>query len=167
MSNYAALREEAFKANLEIPKRNLAMYTWGNVSAFDPSAGVFAIKPSGIPYDQLTADSMVVLDLEGAVVWGTLRPSSDTPTHHGVRRQLIIGNAGGFNGEYSGTRVKGRHIAPGIHSKIPFGNLKVRLKSLFTKRRIITHNSLIYVMTNTPRPSEARQGNAPAWCPCL
>ncbi len=79
--SYAALKEEAFEANLEIPKRNLAIYTWGNVSAFDASAGVFAIKPSGVSYDELSADSMVVVDLEGKVVEGKLNPSSDTKTH--------------------------------------------------------------------------------------
>jgi L-ribulose-5-phosphate 4-epimerase len=78
---YEALREEARAANLAIPRLKLAMFTWGNVSAFDPASGVFAIKPSGLEYDQLTADSMVVVDLEGKVVEGTLRPSSDTRTH--------------------------------------------------------------------------------------
>lgn len=66
---------------MEIPQRGLAIYTWGNVSAFDRNAGVFAIKPSGISYEVLQADDMVVVDLEGKVAWGSRRPSSDTETH--------------------------------------------------------------------------------------
>lgn len=81
MTPYSTLKEEAWKANLQIPERKLALYTWGNVSAFDKDKGVFAIKPSGIPYDELTIDDMVVLDLEGCIVEGKRKPSSDTPTH--------------------------------------------------------------------------------------
>ncbi|MCL2127253.1 MAG: L-ribulose-5-phosphate 4-epimerase AraD [Treponema sp.] len=84
--DYKSLREQAYEANLEIPKRGLAIYTWGNVSAFDSDTGVFAIKPSGVSYDSLTADSMVVVDLEGRTVWGKLRPSSDTETHRVLYR---------------------------------------------------------------------------------
>jgi L-ribulose-5-phosphate 4-epimerase len=80
-SPYRELKERAFRANLEIPKRGLAIYTFGNVSAFDAERGVMAIKPSGVPYDELEVDHLVVLDLEGSVVEGKLRPSSDTPTH--------------------------------------------------------------------------------------
>jgi L-ribulose-5-phosphate 4-epimerase len=86
MCNYRTLREEAFEANMEIPRRGLAIYTWGNVSAFDPDLGLFAIKPSGVPYDGLSADSMVVVDLEGKTAWGDLRPSSDTETHRVLYR---------------------------------------------------------------------------------
>jgi L-ribulose-5-phosphate 4-epimerase len=75
------LRERALAANLEIPRLGLAIYTFGNVSAFDARAGVVAIKPSGVPYDRLGVDDMVVVDLEGRVVEGKLRPSSDTKTH--------------------------------------------------------------------------------------
>jgi L-ribulose-5-phosphate 4-epimerase len=88
MSDYITLREQALEANLEIPKRGLAIYTWGNVSAFDSSAAVFAIKPSGVSYGALNADSMVVVDLEGRIVWGTLRPSSDTETHRCLYRSF-------------------------------------------------------------------------------
>ncbi|MBN2715953.1 MAG: L-ribulose-5-phosphate 4-epimerase [Deltaproteobacteria bacterium] len=80
-SSYRELKAQAFAANLEIPKRNLAIYTFGNVSAFDANRGVIAIKPSGVDYDRLTVDDMVVVDLEGNIVEGKLRPSSDTPTH--------------------------------------------------------------------------------------
>ena len=64
-SPYKELKEEALLANKEIPARGLAMYTWGNVSAFDAARGVFAIKPSGVEYDKLQIDDMVVLDLDG------------------------------------------------------------------------------------------------------
>jgi L-ribulose-5-phosphate 4-epimerase len=81
MDAYKTLREEAFEANREIPRRNLAIYTWGNVSAFDPGKALFAIKPSGVPYEDLSPGSMVVVDLEGRIVEGKLNPSSDTRTH--------------------------------------------------------------------------------------
>ena len=77
---YADLKEEAWRANLDI--KGLAERTWGNASVADVRAGVMAIKPSGVPYDRLAADDMVVLSLEtGQAVEGALRPSSDTPTH--------------------------------------------------------------------------------------
>jgi L-ribulose-5-phosphate 4-epimerase len=80
-SDHRDLKQRAWKANLEIPRRGLAIYTFGNVSAFDPDRGVLAIKPSGVPYEQLTVDDIVVVDLDGRVVEGRLRPSSDTQTH--------------------------------------------------------------------------------------
>jgi L-ribulose-5-phosphate 4-epimerase len=85
---YKILKEEAYNANMEIPRRNLAIYTWGNVSAFDPAAGVFAIKPSGVNYEKLKPESMVVVDLEGKIVDGKLRPSSDTETHRVLYREF-------------------------------------------------------------------------------
>jgi L-ribulose-5-phosphate 4-epimerase len=88
MDVYKTLREEAFEANLEIPRRNLAIYTWGNVSAFDPGKGVFAIKPSGVAYNDLTPDSMVIVDMEARVVDGTFNPSSDTKTHCVLYREF-------------------------------------------------------------------------------
>jgi L-ribulose-5-phosphate 4-epimerase len=80
-SPYRELRERVWAANQEIPKRGLAIYTFGNASAFDAARGVVAIKPSGVPYETLTADDIAVLDLSGKVVEGKLKPSSDTPTH--------------------------------------------------------------------------------------
>ena len=85
-STYTELKQQAFEANLEIPRRGLAIYTFGNVSAFDAERAVFAIKPSGVPYESLTAADMVVLDLDGNVVEGHLRPSSDTKTHAALYR---------------------------------------------------------------------------------
>jgi L-ribulose-5-phosphate 4-epimerase len=80
-SPYRELKERAWAANQEIPKRGLAIYTFGNVSALDAERGVIAIKPSGVAYDELKVDDLVVVDLEGQIVEGHLRPSSDTATH--------------------------------------------------------------------------------------
>jgi len=78
---FTELKREAFEANLELPRQGLINLTFGNASAIDRARGVFAIKPSGVAYADLTADDMVVVDLDGRVVEGQLRPSSDTPTH--------------------------------------------------------------------------------------
>lgn len=76
-----ALKEEVFRANLELPKHGLIKYTWGNVSAVDRAEKLFVIKPSGVDYETMTALDMVVCDFDGNVVEGKLNPSSDTPTH--------------------------------------------------------------------------------------
>jgi L-ribulose-5-phosphate 4-epimerase len=75
------LKSEVCKANLELVDHGLVIFTWGNVSAIDRASGLVVIKPSGVPYDGMHADQMVVVDLEGNVVEGDLRPSSDMPTH--------------------------------------------------------------------------------------
>ncbi|MED3884192.1 L-ribulose-5-phosphate 4-epimerase [Priestia aryabhattai] len=75
------LKEEVFQANLDLPKQGLVKYTWGNVSAVDRDSGLFVIKPSGVTYEKMTAQDMVVVDLDGRVVEGELNPSSDTLTH--------------------------------------------------------------------------------------
>ena len=93
MSKYKKLKEEAYLANMEIPKHGLAIYTFGNVSACDRDAAVFAIKPSGVPYDELTADDMVIVDFDGTKVEGAMNPSSDTPTHAVIYRNFTC--AGG------------------------------------------------------------------------
>ena len=76
-----ALKKEVYEANMELPRRGLITYTWGNASGRDPETGCFVIKPSGVDYDVLTPDDMVVVNMEGQVVEGKWRPSSDTPTH--------------------------------------------------------------------------------------
>ena len=88
MSKYQHLKEEAYAANMEIPRHNLAVYTFGNVSAYDAGLGVFAIKPSGVAYELLKAEDMVVVDLEYQVVEGNLNPSSDTKTHAVIYRNF-------------------------------------------------------------------------------
>jgi L-ribulose-5-phosphate 4-epimerase len=81
MSKYQHIQEEAYLANMELPKLNLVIFTFGNVSAVDRAAGVFAIKPSGVPYEDLSPEKMVIVDFEGKTVEGKLNPSSDTRTH--------------------------------------------------------------------------------------
>ena len=75
------LKKDVYEANMELPRRGLITYTWGNVSGRDAETGYFVIKPSGVDYDKLTADDMVVVDLTGKVIEDKYRPSSDTPTH--------------------------------------------------------------------------------------
>ena len=80
------LKRDVLEANLELPKYGLVTFTWGNVSGYDPESGLVVIKPSGVSYDGMTAEDMVVVDLEGKVVEGTKKPSSDTPTHLALYR---------------------------------------------------------------------------------
>ena len=75
------LRKQVYEANMELPRRNLVTYTWGNVSGIDRESGLVVIKPSGVEYDELTPENLVVLDLYGNRVEGELNPSSDTKTH--------------------------------------------------------------------------------------
>ena len=75
------LKEEVYKANMELPAKGLVLFTWGNVSAIDREKGLVVIKPSGVDYDKMKVEDMVVVDLDGKVVEGELNPSSDTPTH--------------------------------------------------------------------------------------
>ena len=80
------LKDKVFKANLALVRHGLVIFTWGNVSAIDPETRLVVIKPSGVSYDEMTADDMVVVDLDGYVVEGHLNPSSDTPTHLALYR---------------------------------------------------------------------------------
>ena len=88
MGKYDELKERAWLSNMELPKRNLVVYTFGNVSAIDRDNGVFAIKPSGVPYEDLKAEDMVVVDLDNRVIEGKLRFSSDTKTHSVLYRNF-------------------------------------------------------------------------------
>lgn len=84
---FEELRERAFRANMELWKRGVVIYTWGNVSEADRAAGVFAIKPSGVPYESLRAEDIVIVYIaDGSRVDGELNPSSDTPTHAALYR---------------------------------------------------------------------------------
>jgi L-ribulose-5-phosphate 4-epimerase len=82
MSNYHDIKAECYEANLLLPEYKLIDLTFGNVSVADPERRVFAIKPSGVDYSAMKVNDMVVVDFEGKIVEGSLRPSSDTPTHH-------------------------------------------------------------------------------------
>ncbi|MBC8054599.1 MAG: L-ribulose-5-phosphate 4-epimerase [Sphingobacteriaceae bacterium] len=81
MSQYQHIKQEAYEANMQLPKLGLVLFTFGNVSAADRSMGVFAIKPSGVPYEDLSPEKMVIVDFDGKTIEGNLRPSSDTLTH--------------------------------------------------------------------------------------
>lgn len=80
------LREEVLDANLELVRRGLVVFTFGNASGYDRASGKVVIKPSGVPYDRLTPESLVVSDLDGKILEGSLRPSSDLPTHLALYR---------------------------------------------------------------------------------
>lgn len=75
------LKQQVYEANMELPKKGLVTYTWGNVSAIDRETGLVVIKPSGVDYDRLKPEDMVVLDLDGNKIEGVYKPSSDTATH--------------------------------------------------------------------------------------
>ena len=87
MSQYKRIQEEAYEANMQLPKLGLVLFTFGNVSAVDRNLSVFAIKPSGVPYEDLSPDKMVIVDFNGNTVQGSLRPSSDTKTHAVLYKQ--------------------------------------------------------------------------------
>src|SRR5579862_8227649 len=87
MSTYTQIRQSAYEANMELPKLGLVSFTFGNVSAADREQGVFAIKPSGIPYENLSPEKMVIVDFDGKTVDGNLRPSSDSLTHAVLYKQ--------------------------------------------------------------------------------
>lgn len=82
------LKQQVYEANMLLPQYGLVVFTWGNVSGIDREKGLFVIKPSGVPYEKLRAEDMVVVDLEGKKVEGALNPSSDTPTHAELYRRF-------------------------------------------------------------------------------
>ena len=107
------LKEEVYKANMDLPKYGLVTFTWGNVSGIDRESGLFVIKPSGVDYDLLTPDDMVVVDLNGNKVEGKYNPSSDTATH--VELYKAFPNIGGVVHTHSSVGNKlgtGRKINP-------------------------------------------------------
>lgn len=93
------LKEKVLKANLDLVKNKLVLFTWGNVSEIDRETGLVVIKPSGVDYDEMKASDMVVVDLNGKVVEGNLRPSSDTPTH--IEFYKAFPNVGGVTHTHS------------------------------------------------------------------
>jgi L-ribulose-5-phosphate 4-epimerase len=93
MSKYQHIKQEAFEANMQLPKLGLVLFTFGNVSAADRNLRVFAIKPSGVPYENLSPKKMVIVDFDGNIIEGSLRPSSDTKTH-----AVLYKNWEGING---------------------------------------------------------------------
>jgi L-ribulose-5-phosphate 4-epimerase len=89
---FKELREEVLEANLELVRRNLVVFTFGNASGFDRARGLAVIKPSGVPYEKLRPEDLVVTDLDGNIVEGNLRPSSDLPTHLALYRTFEQAN---------------------------------------------------------------------------
>jgi len=113
MGRYTAIREAAYEANMQIPALGLAIYTFGNASAFDAALGVYAIKPSGVPYAELTPGMMVVVDLENTVVEGALHPSSDTNTHSVLYRAFKgIGGVAHTHSTYATAWAQARRAIP-------------------------------------------------------
>jgi L-ribulose-5-phosphate 4-epimerase len=103
------LRDAVYRANMELAGSGLVMGTFGNVSGVDRAAGVFAIKPSGVPYERLTPDHMVIVSLEtGGAVEGTLRPSSDTPTHLELYRAFDCGGIAHTHSEFATALAQAR-----------------------------------------------------------
>lgn len=117
------LKEEVYRANMDLPKYGLVTFTWGNVSGIDREQGLFVIKPSGVDYDKLTPEDMVVVDLDGNKVEGRYNPSSDTPTHAVLYRAFP--NIGGIvhtthPGQQAGRRQADRSRVMEPHMQITF-----------------------------------------------
>jgi L-ribulose-5-phosphate 4-epimerase len=109
----AALREEVLEANLELVRRGLVLYTFGNVSGISRKDGLVAIKPSGVPYDDLTPEHMVISDLQGKIVDGDFRPSSDLPTHVELYRSFPnIGGVAHTHSEFATSWAQAQRAIP-------------------------------------------------------
>ncbi len=101
-SKYTQLKEECFEANIELNSLGLVIYTFGNVSAVDRNQGVFAIKPSGVPYEILKPEDIVIVDYDNTIIEGSMRPSSDTKTHaHLYKNWNHIGGIAHTHATYS------------------------------------------------------------------
>jgi L-ribulose-5-phosphate 4-epimerase len=125
--SYLELKRQAYEANMELQRRNLVIYTFGNSSQLDRAKGVFAIKPSGVAYDTLTVDDMVVVDLENKIVEGNLRPSSDTKTHAYLYRHFdSIGGITHTHSTYATAWAQARTAIPCLgttHADFVYGEI--------------------------------------------
>ena len=128
------LKEEVYKANMDLPKYGLVTFTWGNVSGIDREKGLFVIKPSGVEYEKLTPEDMVVVDLEGNKVEGKYNPSSDTPTH--VLLYKAFPKIGGIVHTHSSWLPAGHRPAAQFHAMEPL------MLIIFTVR---FHASVIWI----------------------
>ncbi|AWM86359.1 L-ribulose-5-phosphate 4-epimerase AraD [Microvirga sp. 17 mud 1-3] len=107
------LREKVLEANLEVVRRGLVLYTFGNVSGIDRAENLVVIKPSGVPYERMSADDLVITDLEGRQVWGEMRPSSDLATHlHLYRSFSEIGGVVHTHSEFATAWAQARRAIP-------------------------------------------------------
>ena len=107
------LKQQVYEANMELPAKGLVTYTWGNVSGIDRERGLFVIKPSGVDYEKLTPDMLVVMDLNGEKVEGDLNPSSDTPTH--IELYKAFPEVGGIVHTHSPWRLHGHRQEEAFH----------------------------------------------------
>jgi len=113
MSKYQHIKESAYHANMQLPQLGLVLFTFGNVSAADRDLGVFAIKPSGIPYNLLSPETMVIVDFDGKTVEGNLSPSSDTKTHAVLYKQWEhISGISHTHSTYATAWAQSRHCIP-------------------------------------------------------
>ena len=109
------LKQEVLEANLMLPRYGLVTFTWGNASGIDRESGLVVIKPSGVEYDGMTADDMVVVDLEGRVVEGRWKPSSDTPTHVELYKRFAnIGGVVHTHSRWATTFAQARRPVPAM-----------------------------------------------------
>ena len=141
------LKKLVYEANMELPKYGLVTFTWGNVSQIDRESGLFVIKPSGVPYEKLKPEDMVVMDLNGNKVEGRYNPSSDTPTHLELYKAFPeIGGVVHTHSSYATSWAQaGRNIpcygtthADYFHDDIPCTRDMTRKEIL----SILPHNSL-------------------------
>lgn len=125
--SYLELKRAAYEANMELQRRNLVVYTFGNVSQIDRSLGVIAIKPSGVSYEVLTVDDMVVVDLDNKIVEGKMRPSSDTKTHtHLYRHFESIGGVTHTHSTYATAWAQAQMSIPCLgttHADFVYGDI--------------------------------------------
>ncbi len=121
------LKQEVFEANIELVNQGLVIYTWGNVSAIDRESGLVVIKPSGVDYDVMKASDMVVIDLEGTIIEGKYKPSSDTPTHLAMYKEYdTIGSVVHTHSEWATSWAQARRAIPvygTTHSDYFYGDI--------------------------------------------
>lgn len=127
--SYRELKEQVFEANMELHHRKLVVYTWGNVSQIDRDKGVVAIKPSGVAYENMKVDDIVVVDLDNNVVEGKMRPSSDTKTHtHLYRHFESIGGVTHTHSTYATAWAQAQQPIPcygTTHADYAYGDIPV------------------------------------------
>ena len=127
--SYRELKEQVFEANMELHHRKLVVYTWGNVSQIDRDKGVVAIKPSGVAYEDMKVDDIVVVDLDNNVVEGKMRPSSDTKTHtHLYRHFESIGGVTHTHSTYATAGAQAQQPIPcygTTHADYAYGDIPV------------------------------------------
>lgn len=127
--SYRALKEHVYEANMELHHRKLVVYTWGNVSQIDRDKGVVAIKPSGVAYEEMKVDDIVVVDLDNNIVEGKMRPSSDTKTHtHLYRHFDSIGGVTHTHSTYATAWAQAQQAIPCFgttHADYAYGEIPV------------------------------------------